>query len=347
MPPNEVDKPRDRAYGVKMRLSRKTLSLVAKGLVSALFVALVVRAVDLGDTRHLFTGINWRYCGLLVVLSAMGITTSCIKWRILLRTKGRDVSLLYLVSLYLLGYFFNNFMPSMVGGDVGRGHYLGRKIGSRTDGYLSVFMERLTGSLALLVLVIVVAFVDHPLIRDSHLELPLIVFVVLCLLALAVILSRRLFSRFVRILPSRLRQKVDSLHQSLSEFRRHPVLFGEVLALSFLFHITTGVNVITACNALGATVDSLQVILVTPLIIMASVMPITINGIGLWEGGFVLFLSFAGVPPAVALSAALLLRVKNLLVSALGAVVFFTEDRNTGRELMDEAHSRRNLSEAP
>jgi len=324
----------------------KKLSLVLKGLVSAIFVVLVVRAVDLGDLRHLFADIRWRYCGLLVVLGAMGITTSCIKWRILLRTKGHDVSLPYLISLYLLGYFFSNFMPSMVGGDVGRGHYLGRRIGSRSDGYLSVFMERLTGSLALLALVIVVAFVDHPLIRESHLEVPLVAFVILCPLALAVLLSRRVFKRVVRVLPGPLRGKVDSLHQSLSEFRRHPVPFGEVLFLSFLFHVTTGVNVITACNALGATVDSLQVILVTPLIILASVMPITINGIGLWEGGFVLFLSFAGVPRPVALSAALLLRVKNLLVSALGAAVFFTEDRHTGRELLDKAHSGNNLSEA-
>jgi len=328
-----------------MRTARKRIILTLKVAVSALFVVLVVRAVDLGDVRDLFGAIEWKYCFLLILLGVIVITINCLKWRILLRAKGRQVPLGYLFSLTLLGYFFNNFMPSMVGGDVARGYYLGRRLGSARDGYLSVLMQRLTGVFALVVLVVVVAFVDHPLIRESHLEGPLILFVVLCTFGLAVILSRRLFSRFIRVLPARLRDKVDGIHVSFSEFRGHPLLFGEVLALSLLFHVTTGVNVIVACEALGFSPDALQVILVTPLIILASFMPITINGIGLWEGGFILFLAFAGVPRAVALSAALLLRVKNLLVSVLGAVVFFTEDRGTRKELLQEEQGLEDLTE--
>jgi len=328
---------------MKPGTSRK-IAWTLKALVSGLFVAAVLRAVDLGALRTLFADIAWKYVAPLLAVSAVGITASCLKWRVLLRAKGYPVRLGYLMGLYVLGYFFNNFMPSMVGGDVARGHYLGKRIGSARDGYLSVFMERLTGLIALLALVATVLVAAPSLVNASRVALPLAVFVALCPPALALLLSRRLFAPALRFAPRGMRGKLDSLHESLTEFSRHPLVFAEVVLLSLLFHLTTGVNVLVACQTLNCHADPLRIMLVTPLIIVASLIPITINGIGLWEGGFVLFLALAGVPGATALSAALLLRVKNLLVSALGAAVFWAEDRGARAGLRRAAadHGGRN-----
>jgi uncharacterized protein (TIRG00374 family) len=271
----------------------------------------------------------------------MGITLSCLKWRMLLRAKGYELPLPYLIGLYLMGYFFHNFLPSMVGGDVARGYYLGKRIGNAKDAYLSIFMERITGMFALLALTVGVAFAFWPHISDLRLQLPLGLFLVCCFGGIGLLFSKRFFSLAARLAPAAIREKLDRLHDSLSEFRRHRGVFAMVLFISLIFHVVTGINVLYACHAFHHDAHPLEIILTTPLILVVSMIPVSLNGIGLWEGGFVVFLSFADIPHAVALSAALLLRVKHLPVSAVGGVIFWLEGRKGRAELLHDAGRRK------
>jgi len=325
-----------------MAAGRSRIVFLLKLLVSEVFIVLVLRVVDLERIIPMFRSIRLVPCLVLLLLAVLGITISCLKWRVLLRTKGHDVSLPYLVSLYLLGYFFNNFMPSMVGGDAARGVFLARRLGTRRDAYLSIVMERMTGLVALMSMVVLAAVVQPSMIRDARLAIPMALLMLASLCGFVLVFSRTLFRRLLGLIPQRfepLRSQVDGLHEVLWEFSTHRGPFGAVLGMSLVFHVLTGINIVYACLALNVTVDPLPVILITPFIILASLLPITLNGFGLWEGGFVLFLSLAGVPAGAALSAALLLRVKNLLVSGLGAAVFLSEGGREKSELLRRARA--------
>jgi glycosyltransferase 2 family protein len=74
---------------------------------------------------------------------------SCMKWRLFLRERGVVIGFHRLFRLYLVGSFFNNFLPSMVGGDLVRAYVLGKQIESHTHSLASVFLERFAGMIAL------------------------------------------------------------------------------------------------------------------------------------------------------------------------------------------------------
>src|SRR5262245_20287932 len=97
---------------------------------------------------------SWRdaHLGLIalaLILQLLGVVLSAAKWWVLLRARGLRLSFTWLLGAYLAGQFANNFLPTTVGGDALRVAQLGRRIGSYSQASASVFIERLTGFLAL------------------------------------------------------------------------------------------------------------------------------------------------------------------------------------------------------
>ena len=87
---------------------------------------------------------------LLIELGLNGI--SSVKWSLFIHERGIQISQLRLFKLYLIGKFFNNFLPSMVGGDVARIYLLGQLMNSHSRSFASVFLERATGVVGLTLL---------------------------------------------------------------------------------------------------------------------------------------------------------------------------------------------------
>ncbi|MBT3294339.1 MAG: flippase-like domain-containing protein [Verrucomicrobia bacterium] len=316
---------------------RKMALGVLKIGLSALFVVVILRFVRVADIANHFTSLDPWYTFLLFPISFVAIGVSCIKWRMLLGERRHDVPLRSLFGLYLVGYFFSNFLPSMVGGDAVRGYLLGRRLESFKASYLSVLIERLTGLFALIVMVGLLALSNHRVVQAGRMRVTLLLVAGGLISVLLVLGSRRLFKRGLALLPARLarvRTKIDKAHHALLSFRQERNHFVGVMLLSLSFHILTGINVYCACRALNCPVSLLDLILVTPLIILVSLLPLSMNGIGLWEGSFVVILGLVGVPQSIAVSAALLLRCKTLIVSALGWGVYFNYRHQPGGATM-------------
>ena len=311
--------------GTAARIRRYAVPAI-KLLVSAAFITIILRVARAADIVNNFRTLDIPFLLALIPLAFVVIWISCVKWKLLLGKRRGQVSTAYLMSLYLLGYFFSNFLPSMVGGDAARGYYLGRRLDAFKAAYLSVLLERLTGLFALISLVAALALGNHPVVRTAPgLRLWLIALTLSLTAGVVALFSKRFFRLALRLVPARreaLQVKLERAHTALTSFRQHPAEFVLVLLLSLGFHLLAGVNLYIACRALGAAPDLLGVILVTPLIMLVSMIPISLNGAGLWEGSFVVCLALLGVPESVAVSAALLLRFKTLIMSILGWFVY-------------------------
>ncbi len=313
--------------GTAARIRRYAVPAI-KLLVSGVFIAIILRVARASDILAHFKTLDIPFLVALAPLAVVVVWISCVKWKLLLGKRRGQVSVGYLMSLYLLGYFFSNFLPSMVGGDAARGYYLGRRIDAMKSAYLSVLLERLTGLFALITLVAVLALGNHPVVRNAGIRLSLIALTLSLTTAIIALFSKRFFSLLLRLVPAgrpSLREKLERAHTALVSFRQQPAEFALVMLLSLTFHLLAGVNLYIACRALNVNPDLVGVILVTPLIMIVSMIPISLNGAGLWEGSFVVFLAMLGVPESVAVSAALLLRFKTLIMSVFGWFVYLTQ----------------------
>jgi len=124
---------------------KKTLSLVARLLVATVILYFVFRGQDWVKLRNTFMSLN-----LWVFLASTGIFVICqfivaFRWWLLLRTQSVHISLWAAIRLNFLGLFYNNFLPSAVGGDLIRAWYVTKHTHRRFEAALSVFVDRVIG----------------------------------------------------------------------------------------------------------------------------------------------------------------------------------------------------------
>src|SRR3989344_7048166 len=131
------------------------LSLAVKILISAALVSYLLYKQDVGAIKNSLAEFDYIYLAFAFVLSLLGTLVSSMRWHAILSTSNYNVGVGFLYSLYIKGYLYNNFLPTQMGGDVYKAVFLGKKIKDHSTAVFSVFMDRFSGLIVLLVLGIV------------------------------------------------------------------------------------------------------------------------------------------------------------------------------------------------
>jgi uncharacterized protein (TIRG00374 family) len=304
---------------------------MARWAFGVLLIGLLLAHVRWQPIVQVLEGISPAWLAALLAFSFVLIWVSCLKWKLLLGKRRKSISVLRLMSLYMVGYFFSHFLPSQYGGDLVRSYELGKEIDSQAASFGSVFMERFTGFAALLLVSTVAGLLTPDLILRPEVGLPFAAAWAIFLGALLVLRNptplTRLAARFLKGRLARIPAAAESVHAEALTAVAHPETLVRVMLLSVLFHFLAVVNTWLAIQTIRGTVDFLPLMLVVPIILMVSTIPLTVNSIGLWEGAFVLFLAPLGLSGAQALSVALLLRAKGIVQAVLGGLVYLVRSR--------------------
>ena len=286
---------------------------------------LLFRVVDVSETFALLVTVSWTWIVLLLAISAVLIGISCAKWDLFLRNREIHAPFDQLCSLYLIGYFFNNFTPGNVGGDVVRGALLGHQSGKHSDAFGSVFMERFTGFLALFVMALVGSTFKTELLEDLRLRwfmggVALLFFGAVVAMAFppAQRLIRWVFSKGEGL---KVVRKLSAFAEVVFSFHEHKSLLAKAMGWSLAFQLMTIVNTQAACMSLGLEVSFLDLMVLVPMVLLVAAVPLSPGGLGLLEGGFVFFLAMAGLTEPEAFSVALILRGKNLFLALIGGLL--------------------------
>lgn len=267
--------------------------------------------------------------GLLVwvlLLQFGGIVLSAAKWSLLLQAGQQRLPFRFLLANYLVGQFANNFLPTTIGGDALRVVQLGRKIASYSQASASVFLERLTGFLALS-LIACVALIVSLLPGTTFVSQPWVQwvtagFTVLALVALvASFLAHHLDRWFGGWLPARFRTALTSVASALSDYAPRGWMFVIVMLFSFAFQLLW-VGIHALCGmALGIQVPSLLYALMVPLTDILGLIPLFFNNLGVREAVFILYFEQIGIASDQAIALALLVFSVRVVVSILGGLV--------------------------
>lgn len=240
-----------------------------------------------------------------------------VRWRLLLAAYGapRRPSLLRLTHVYWVGFFYNNYVPGGVGGDVVRGLVTRQSFGERgtTASMTVVLVERALGLGGLLLLV-----------SGANLVRPLpgtgdVLF--LSALGLAAAAGGIGFVAVSRRVAPSLPGKLGELAASIPEIER-PLPFAGALGVSLG---TQGLVAVTGWLLLGSVTGGAvtlgDALVVVPLSMAATYIPFSVGGAGFREGAFVYFCAtFLGVAEADAVAASLLIWGSQLVVGGLGGL---------------------------
>lgn len=277
-------------------------------------------------SHHLDT-LGYLVLGLIATLG--GLVLSAWRWQRVLCVLEVPSRFPSLFSHYLAGQFVGNFLPSTIGGDVLRVSRLSASAPGAVS-FASVVLERLTGWIVLPLLTLV-GLALRPSLLDlgvaSRLALVLAGGTLALLAALLIIAgSRRLAGRFAA--NEGWTRFIGAVHLGLERLRRRPAAAAGVLGVATVYQLSTIAMVYLATRALGLHLPMTAVLTFAPVVAIAQVLPVSLNGLGVREGAFVLFLGPLGVGAGQAIAVGLLVYAMTLTVSLLGAPAFAVGGRS-------------------
>jgi glycosyltransferase 2 family protein len=270
---------------------------------------------------------RWVVIGILayVVVEA----AAAFRWHVLLKVQGIHLSLLRLSGLFLIGMFYNQFLPGGTGGDVMKSYYLLKETPDKKAGaLLAVVFDRFIGLVALVAITGTLIALRYDFLSQTTETRQLLWFLlfllgssILFLLSTFIISGFKLFHLLSEKFPGRekLIEISAAYHLYAHHWRATLVAFGA----SIVAHLATFATFFCAAYALGAVVPLLDFFAVMPVERTISALPISFAGIGLREKILQIMLNgLCGVPEATAILIGSLSFLIILVCCIPGAVVY-------------------------
>ncbi len=273
-----------------------------------------------------------------LLLYVISMYVLAVRWQILVKGYGHSVSTWVLLKFYFIGLFFNNFLPTSIGGDVFRIYNLIQVTGERTHGFSSVLTERLLGITATLIFAIIAIFALSDVFQNF-----LILYMAFGLLLLIILFFILVFNdpfmgfclRYVtKIKIFRLGERVIKFLDALRFYRGSKIIYLKILVASMLAQSLIIMMTYFLARSVSIEVTPGYLFFVVPITFLLSMMP-SINGIGFREGGFVVLLGKIGISQAAALSISFLSVIVPMLISMAGGVLFLTQKKMPSKEAIE------------
>lgn len=295
---------------------KKWLATLIKIIISVVLLTILVLSTDIGEIGTALTNFQPLWIVPVLLTIALSVIVSAFKWGILLRAQGVRVSIFRLFCYYVCGLFFNNFLPSSIGGDGARAILAGRESGSVSGAAASVVMERILATVTLSVLGLIGAVFAQNTI-------PIVIILMSVLFVVGALLAAIQMTGWV---PRRFREsekKIAAVWRSFAQnsavIRKHPTAIAICLAESLVFQFIVALVVGTVMAGLGLpALPIADLCMVVSASSVLAMVPVGLNGYGLREGSYAFLLAPYGYTTAQALTISVLYALFVTLFSLAG-----------------------------
>jgi len=303
------------------RLGRLARSLWVRLVVTVGLLALVATQVDWEKAWHRVQDGSWAWFAAAVGLYAFAQTLGAIRWHFLLHasgvfTRGRESG-----RAFAIGVFTNNFLPTAIGGDAARALVIGRSGPRLARAFTSVVVDRFTSVLCLLVVAWIFVVADPGPVPGTLLAgLGLATVAVVGAVALLFLIGLRSRGRLVAWVPESVKRFGREARGGLRLLVTSTRLLVAASVLGLVFQVLAMLSVWAVAQSIGLDLSLSLVAVAVPLVLVISLMPISIGGFGVREGGFVVVLGAVDVSTTDATVLSLTGVVAVLLATAPGGI---------------------------
>ena len=309
-------------------MQKKTLFLLLKISLSVALILWMTHDIALGSVFAIISESSTALLTLAFSLFFVGYVITAFRWRTLIRVQGGDAPIFFLVRSFMVALFFNNFLPSTVGGDVVRMYDSWRLGNSKSDAVTVVLVDRFLGVIVLLWFALLALIFDEAVagavpftgvwVATSLAGIGITTWLILKIpVSTTQMFSSAKSSGFARI--GRILEKV---HRSFQAYRHARSAVLGALILSVLLQINVVVCFILIARSIGIEVPVESMFLIIPVALFIMMLPISINAIGVRETVFVFLFSLYGIENIQALAFAWLAYGLTLSQGILGGIVF-------------------------
>ncbi len=286
-----------------------------RAIVGVAIVTLLVWRYDARSILRLIMREQFSYFAAAIGVYLSTVVLSAYRWRLLAAILRLDAPFADFLAFRFIATFANALIPGVAGGDALRAIYLGRRTSRLGEAVASVLADRIVGLIGLFWLAASAAI----FLRERGLPSVLTTLPILTgLIALALFVASPLIIRFVQVMPSRL----SRYGGFIVTYLEHRSALLAALALSVVVQ-----SVLAVCQyllALGIGIDAplTLFLLFVPIAGVFASLPLTINGLGVREGAYLVLFGIAGVDRTNAIALGLLWFACTTIGALPGALAF-------------------------
>ena len=307
---------------------KKTALTVLKIAVSVAIYWYIFTKIDVVHLLDLVKDADFSLLigAVLVYFLAQGL--SAYRWYILLRPLGIETPFTRILAYYFLGMFFNNFFPTAIGGDVFRIYYLKRETGRLSGATASVLLDRDIGMGGLLFVALVVAIITGTSLNGVPLTPIFLAVAVAFLAANLALFYRATYNLLHRLLllfkMKRADERVEHLFESFNSYRGAWGVTFYAFLVSLVVQAACALLNGMAGLSIGIETQHgwLDYFVFIPAIGLITLLPVSLNGMGLREFAYLVLFGSVGATEAQAAALAFIWLGVIVVTSLPGGLIY-------------------------
>ncbi len=302
---------------------KKTGIEILKILITfGLFYYLFKTKVPLNEVIKNVKDLNIVYIVIIILFFLLYYLIFSLRWNFLLQAQKIDVPFSRSYLYIMVSFFFNNFLPSGLGMDMIRSAYAGgRKNFEKALG--TSIMERILGMIGMMSIGSLAVFSGKAeFAKLSIIYIGLIIFIVLVYYFLTSLKVKWIKEKLLSIKFLNLGESLRKFYRAFKIYKNQKKTIIIGIGYSLLVQmVIIAINYFIA-KGLSIPVPVFGLLAYIPIITVISLIPITINGLGLREAAYVYFFCLLNITEGQAMSLSLVFFVTSVIASCVGGIVF-------------------------
>jgi uncharacterized protein (TIRG00374 family) len=312
---------------------RSVLTWAVKLLVSGGLLYWLLSRVDRAQLWSNIQQASPLWLAAALALYLLMIVVSAWRWKQLLDAQEVPATVRHLVASYLVATYFNNFLPSNIGGDVIRISDTADAAGSKTRAAAIVLFDRVIGLIGLVLVAALGATIATEM-GDTEPFDPLWLWAGLIAGTLAIsvtLMKPALIGKLLTPLRVFHREWVDErinqILESLGNFASRPSALVRCLSGSIAVQIILVFFYAAIARAMGVPMPIVHLAVLIPMSFIVQMLPISMNGFGVREAVFGLYFARLGLPRESGIALSFLGAALIMLFSVSGAIVMLVRKK--------------------
>jgi uncharacterized protein (TIRG00374 family) len=260
-------------------------------------------------------------CSVILIL-ALQTVLAAFRWSLILRHQRVNLGFVAVLRITLIGVFFNQLLPSSIGGDAIRAWCIYRNGYRRGTSIIAVVTDRFFGMAGLVIL----GIMTFPMIGrvEASRETTLVIGAIIGAAATALVVACWLDKLPSLLRRSKIVQGLGAFSVAARGLTRSLCSVLPVITLSVAIQGLTALAIVLTIGGIEASVDLLACAAIIPTIVIVSMLPVSIAGWGVREGVMVFGMGLVGVPSETALIASMIFGLALALIGLVGGLVWLS-----------------------
>lgn len=320
---------------------KQKVILIVKILISvaAIVILLYLMKSSLKSVVETLKSIKISLFAFTALLYFLVVVFMSYRLREVLIVCGINLSLSEVIKLNFIGFFFNNFFITSVGGDIVKAYMIAQDYKhKKVESFAAVIMDRLAGLISLLAIAVISLLFALRYIHNKLLIWLILIILLASIVLVILLMNKKIAKKFSFIINRmnlfNIKAKIKKLYLAIHNYRYYKKVIIKILLLSVILQVVAILIMYVLARSIFISTSIDIFFIMVPLISILSMLP-SLNGLGIREGSFVYLLGgFIGKPQALSLS--LLWLAILILASIVGGICYILRLRAGYKLKMNE-----------